>query len=282
MSTVQQALLKGVRLLGQSPCPALESKLLLLRATGLSEEDVLRAPGRSLTAAQERCFDRLAARRRTGFPLAYLIGRKEFWSQDFRVAPGVLIPRPETELLVETVRDLSSRRRETIVDVGTGCGNIALALAKELPRARVVATDISRRSLRIARLNAGRRQLSQLTFLQGDLLLPLKNLNLQGRCDFIVSNPPYVSERDWTRLPLEIREHEPKKALLAGPTGLEVVSRLIQQAPLFLKSRGWLLIEIGKGQSRQVIRLFAPTIWESVASVADLRGVPRVVTAQKS
>jgi release factor glutamine methyltransferase len=281
LSTVQQTLRRGTKLFGKSSRPALEAKLLLLRATGLSEEDFLKAPGRSLSRAEERCFNRLAAVRLIGCPLAYLTGFKEFWSRDFRVTPGVLIPRPETELIVEKVCALSSRAKVTIVDVGTGCGNIALSLAKELPRAQIVATDISRRSLKIARLNAGNHHLRRLTFLNGDLLLPLRKLRLQGRCDFIVSNPPYVSQRDWMKLPLEIREHEPKRALLAGPTGLEAVSRLVQQAPHYLKRGGWLLIEIGKGQLQRVIGLFG-SVWEGVAWAADLRGIPRVVMARKA
>ncbi len=268
-------------LFGKSSRAALEAKLLLLSATGLSEEDFLKAPGRSLSRAEERRFNRLAAGRLKGCPLAYLTGFKEFWSQDFRVAPGILIPRPETELIVEKVCALSARAKMTIVDVGTGCGNIAVSLAKELPRARIVATDISRRSLKIARLNAGDHHLRRLTFLNGDLLVPLKKLRLQGRCDFIVSNPPYVSQRDWGKLPREIREHEPKRALLAGPTGLEVISRLVLQTPNYLRSGGWLLVEIGKGQLPRVIGILG-SVWKEVAWAADLKGIPRVVMAQKA
>jgi release factor glutamine methyltransferase len=281
LSTVQQFLLRGAKLFGKTSRPALEAKLLLLCATGLSEKDLLTAPGRSLTRAEVSCFNRLAAGRLKGCPVAYLTGSKEFWSRDFRVSPGVLIPRPETELIVERVCALSSRAKVTIVDVGTGCGNIALSLAKELPRAQILATDISRRSLKIARLNAGDHHLRRLTFLNGDLLLPLRKAGLQGRCDFIVSNPPYVSKSDWMKLPLEIRGYEPKRALLAGPTGLEVISRLVQQAPYYLKSGGWLLIEIGKGQLQRVIGLFG-SVWKEVAWAADLRSIPRVVTARKT
>ncbi len=281
MITVREAFLRGVRLLSKTARPRLESKILLRHAASLSEEGYLRDPNRCLSRADLRRFEGLVKRRVKGFPLAYLIGEKEFWLQSLRVTPAVLIPRPETELLVEKVCELSSHRNETIVDVGTGSGNIALALAEELPRASLIATDISLRALRIARLNAGDRSLKRIAFLHGDLLSPVGRLSLRGRCDFIVSNPPYVSVKDWTRLASEIRDHEPKRALVAGQTGLEVISRLVRQAAGFLKSAGWLVFELGEGQLRAVLALLGPA-WKDVSSARDLRGIPRVVMARKA
>ncbi len=212
--------------------------------------------------------------------MAYLTGYKEFWSIPFRVNDDVLIPRPESELIVEKVLKLAARNNETIVDLGTGCGNLAIALAKELPEANIIATDISRKALKMARLNAKLQGMSRVRCVRGNLFSPLEKIGLRQKCDFIVSNPPYVTELEWEALSDGIRNHEPKKALMAGKTGLEVINPIIKNAPRFLKPGGFLVLEIGEGQKERVLPLFDAE-WQSVKSHNDLSKIPRVIVGKK-
>lgn len=280
MSTIQELLQKGRALLQDFPQPALEARILLQKASNLPEETVYARPERELSRRQERQFYKLISRRRQRFPLAYLTGEKEFWSIPFRVSSGVFIPRPETELVVEKVLELSSRGEETIVDIGTGCGNIALSLAIELPQAQIMATDTSQKALKVARVNAELQSVSQVQFVRGNLFSPLKKLDFKQKCDFIVSNPPYVSESEWAELAQEIKNYEPKKAVVAGVTGLEFIQKLIHGAQPFLKPGGYLLVEIGEGQEESVITLF-DSGWKDAECFNDLAQIPRVVAAQR-
>ena len=190
-------------------------------------------PERDLTADEQQSYDEAIARRATGVPAQYITGHQEFWGLDFIVSPAVLIPRPETEHVIETVVKLWNDGRPNppqenfrIVDVGTGSGAIALALAKEFPTAEIHATDISPAAVEVARANAARHEMSsQIHFHQTDLLD-----GLSGTFDFIVSNPPYVGESEEDSVQLEVRKFEPRNAVFAGPTGLEVIERLIPPA----------------------------------------------------
>jgi len=213
-------------------------------------------------------------------PLAYVIEEKEFWSIPFKVFPGVLIPRPETELLVEKVIELSSGRKELIADIGTGAGNIAVSLAKELPKAEIVATDVSQEALDAAEMNAALQKIAFITFVKGSLFEPLEELQLQEKCDFVVSNPPYVSENEWWSLQEEIVKHEPKMALVAGEGGLEFIEKLIEGAPTFLKPGGYLCFEIGFGQREKVLPLFGDK-WDDPQCFDDPSGIPRLITARQ-
>jgi release factor glutamine methyltransferase len=281
LSTIQQLLMEGTKLLHGAPAPAIEAKVLLLQATGLSEVEFLASPGRAARPRDEQKFRRLIQRRLSGIPLAYIVRRKEFWSLPLRVQPGVFIPRPETELLVEKTLDLAEGGKVTIVDIGTGSGNIALALAKELPKARVIATDISARAIRTARVNAQDHGLENVTFVQGNLFSALDGLRLEGRCDFIVCNPPYVSVSDWESLPREIRSHEPRRAFLGGKTGLDFIQRLVKGSPAFLKPGAHLLFEVGYDQAETAVSLLGSG-WADVMSFPDLRGIKRIVKARKA
>jgi release factor glutamine methyltransferase len=280
MSTVQETFRKGAALLHGAPNPIVEAKILLMMAAGLGEVELLASPDLPLAPGEEKRFYRLIGRRLSGWPLAYITGKREFWSLPFMIVPGVLIPRPETELIVEMVLDLPRRPGETIADIGTGSGNIAVALAKELPGARVIATDVSGKALRTARLNARRNGVKNVTFRHGSLFSPLQELGLEGRCDVIVSNPPYVSAEDWKTLPPEVREHEPKRALLGGPSGLEFVAKLVRGSLDYLKTRGTLLFEIGQGQSERALSLLDRR-WTEIGSHPDLQGIPRVIKAAR-
>lgn len=222
----------------------------------------------------------MVSKRVEGMPLAYVIEEKEFWSIPFKVFPGVLIPRPETELLVEKVIELSSGRKELIADIGTGAGNIAVSLAKELPKAEIVATDVSQEALDAAEMNAARQKIAFITFVKGSLFEPLEKMQLQEKCDFVVSNPPYVSENEWWSLQEEIVKHEPKMALVAGEGGLEFIEKLIEGAPTFLKPGGYLCFEIGFGQREKVLPLFGDK-WDDPQCFDDLSGIPRLITARQ-
>jgi release factor glutamine methyltransferase len=257
----------------------LEAKVLLLRAARLSEEGFFAGPDVPLSPKTEAFFLRLVARRKEGVPLSHLTGTKEFWSIPLLVSPSVLIPRPETEILVEKVLELAARDRETILDLGTGSGNIAIALARELPRARIYGADISLRALTVARRNASLQRLSRIDFVRSNLFSAFRGTGL--RFDFIVSNPPYVSRRDWEDLPAEIRNFEPRRALLAGDSGLEFVRRLVRRARAFLKPGGYLIFEIGEGQRDEVLALFSRS-WTEIETAWDLAGKPRVITARRA
>ena len=228
-------------------------------------EHVLRIPVHHVVADRDRLLppdELLAVRglieRRVGRePLQYLIGTQEFCGLEFAVNAAVLIPRPETELLVEYVAQrIPSEQQATIVDVCTGSGCIAVAIARLRPRARVIATDLSNPSLDVARQNATRHAVCErITWLEGDLLGPLAGQDLEGRLDVIVSNPPYIAEADWATLQPEVRLFEPRGALVAGPQGTELHERLLQEAGRYLAPGGAMIMEIGAGQARAMRRI---------------------------
>jgi release factor glutamine methyltransferase len=240
-------------------------------------------PERELSAEEQDRYRDAIAQRSTGIPAQYITGRQEFWGMDLIVSPAVLIPRPETEHVIETVLRLvdggqvsSPSSRLRIVDVGTGSGCVALALAKASPTAEIHATDISSAALEIARANAARHQLEQrIRFHEADLLTGFA----PDSFDLVVSNPPYVGESERDQVQLEVRKFEPRKAVFAGPTGLEVIARLIPQAESMLKPGGWLVIEISGTIAEGVKRLL--TRWQHVQVTNDLQAIPRVAAAQK-
>ncbi len=283
MSTVSELFQQGKSFLRSSAQPAIETKLLLLKCTGLSKEKLLACPDRPVSKREERQFLKLIARRQAGIPISYLIGQKEFWSMPLVVKSGVFIPRPETELIVEKVLELDANNdpnnEKIVVDIGTGCGNIALALAKERQQYRIIGTDISLKALKVAEFNAGRLGMKNVEFVRGSLFKPLAGLGVEGKCDFIVSNPPYVTEAEWVKMPAEIKNYEPKKALVAGERGLEFIEKLVAGVRRFLKPGGWLLVEIGQDQKEAVLLLFGEG-WESKTSYNDLAGIPRVVAVK--
>ena len=223
-------------------------------------------------------FEPLVARRRGREPVARIVGRREFWGLDFEVTPAVLVPRPESELLVETaLARLGGRAaRWEIADVGTGSGCLAIALARELPRARVTATDVSPDALAVARRNAARHGAAdRVTFHRTDLLD-----GLPGPFDLIVSNPPYVPDEVVATLAPEVRDHDPAAALRGGPDGLDTVRRLVAAAADRLRPGGWLMMEVGAGQSGNVAEIASVAGMRGVDSRPDLQGIPRAVVMQ--
>jgi len=245
----------------------------------VTEERFLSSPDELVTRRAASRFFRLVEGRLAGLPLPYLTGKKEFWSLDINVSPAVLIPRPDTEVLVEKVLELSSRNGGLILDVGTGSGNIAVALAKEMPKSKIYAVDLSLKALKIARLNALRHGTNNIVFERSDLFSAFRGGSL--KFDFIVSNPPYVSRKDWETLPGEIRDYEPRKALLAGDSGLEVIERLIKRSRGYLKEGGYLVLEIGDDQKSRVLDMFG-RYWTEIETAWDLAGRPRAITARKA
>ncbi len=200
MNTAHDLYLKGKTLLIGSEDPELESRLLVCKALSISSEDFFRHPKRSVSPEEKQVYLDMLEKRLAGIPLAYITGSREFWSTPFHVKPGVLIPRPETEHIVERVLERLDTETPTIVDIGTGSGCIAVTLGKEIPSAQVIATDISSKALEIAAGNAKNQGLLNISFVRGELFQPLGELKLQGKCDFIVSNPPYVSSGEWGAL----------------------------------------------------------------------------------
>lgn len=213
-----------------------------------------------------------------GTPTQYLTSKQEFWSLEFQVAPGVLIPRPETEHLVEAAIAVAAQfPQPAIVDVGTGSGNVAISLKKEIPHAEVYASDISEAALEIAKHNAGNllNGESKIIFRHGDLLQPFSGSTF----DLIISNPPYISAAEYEALSCEIREHEPKLALYAGEEGLDVYRKLIPQAQSYLNSHGYVLVEIGYGQKDAVVGIFEEHGFAIQDVIKDYAGIARVVVA---
>ena len=260
------------------PSPRMNAELLLMFTLNCDRAYLYAHPERQLGDDEESRYDQALEQRTRGIPAQYITGHQEFWGMDFIVSPAVLIPRPETEHVIETVLPLARALTNLqIADVGTGSGCIALALAKELRQAEIHATDISADALEIARANAARHQLeSRVHFHQGDLLQGLG----QDRFDFVVSNPPYVGESEEDQVQLEVRKYEPRYAVFAGPTGLEVIQRLIPQAHGTLKPTGWLVIEISGTIVAGVRELLKG--WSEVHITNDLQQIPRVASAQKA
>jgi release factor glutamine methyltransferase len=256
-------------------------------------EHVLRTPVHHVLTNRDRVVSRieLAAtrgllERRVGRePLQYILGTQEFCGLEFHVDPAVLIPRPETELLVEYVAQrISAEREATIVDVCTGSGCIAVALARLRPRARVIATDLSNTTLNVARQNAIRHAVGErITWLEGDLLEALVGQKLEGQVDVIVSNPPYIAEAEWATLQPEVRLFEPRGALVAGPQGTELHERLLHQSGRYLSPGGALIMEIGAGQARAMRRIVEQTPGcKFHRLIYDEAGLERVVIVERA
>jgi release factor glutamine methyltransferase len=266
----------------QVPSPRMNAELLIMFTLDCDRAYLYAHPERELTSDETQRYDEALARRAIGVPAQYITGHQEFWGMDLIVSPAVLIPRPETEHIVETVLELAKSTVErrasppVIVDVGTGSGAIALALAKELPAAEIHATDISPEALEVATANAARHELtSRIKFHQADLLegFPPASFN------FVVSNPPYVGESEEDSVQLEVRKFEPRTAVFAGPTGLEIIERLIPQAKLTLKPGGWLVFEISGTIAEAVRHNLAG--WAEVRLTNDLQGIARVAAVKK-
>ena len=298
---VRRALKEGIaRLRGAGISSyTLTAEVLLMHATDRDRTWLFAHPDQILEAAAATRYFALIERRVAGEPTQYITGKQEFWGLEFEVAPGVLIPRPETEHVMEVVLARLGERglkihmdtgapRETlyVADVGTGSGCLAVALAYELPHAEMFATDISTAALEIAKRNAERNGVAdRVSFFEGDLLKPFlaESNELPKAFDVIVSNPPYIGRKEEATLQREIREHEPHSALFAGATGLELYGPLVEQAGALMKDRGILALELGHDSADYVRGLFdRQSGWTNIAVTLDLAGIPRVLAARRS
>lgn len=267
-----------------SESPRLEAEVLLAEAMNCRRIELYSNFEAEPAETVRTAFRGLVKRRAEGAPVAYLVGHREFYSLDFRVTPDVLIPRPETELLVVTLLDLAKAKPKempwSIADVGTGSGILAVCAAKNLPAARVTALDISPAALAVAKENAEKHGVaSRIDFLESDLFAAVPPAK---KFDIILSNPPYVSTGDLEKLPPDVKNFEPRTALIAGPLGTEVIERLIPQAAERLNPRGYLLIEIGPTIDGQVRKLLeAHGGFDLLPTIKDLARQPRVVQANK-
>ena len=285
----RKALQSGLRILEQNAVPSaqLATELLLMHVLGIDRAALYTHPEIEISPELERRYLELIRERAAGKPLQYITGHQEFWGLDFEVNPDVLIPRPETEMLVESAIGLIGEnplmRREArlqMADVGTGSGCIALALAVEFPAARVFATDLSRPALIVAQRNASRLGLRRsITFVQCDLLECFVPSDRQP-FDLVVANPPYVSQEEMGGLQREVRDFEPRLALGGFVTNDEIYRRLIPQAHAVLKEGGRLIVETGFSMSETIAGLLGEG-WNSVEIRSDLAGIPRVVIARK-
>jgi release factor glutamine methyltransferase len=279
---VTEIALAGVRRLASAPHPdraRLDAETLLILALGKDKAWLLSHGQDTIAAIDAATYDAFVERRFIGEPIQYILGETEFYGLPFRVTPAVLIPRPETEHLVEEVLKRAAQfAQPRIVDIGTGSGCIAVALARHLPDAAITAIDLSPDALALARQNAALNEMvGRIRFLEGDLLAPVAG----ERFELIVSNPPYVPEADRETLSAEVRDREPSLALFAGPDGLDVHRRLIPETYAALVPGGFLLLEIGYGQSAPIMELLTAAGFESIEFVPDLQGIPRVVCAQR-
>jgi release factor glutamine methyltransferase len=257
--------LNTAQALGAAGIDPREARLLLAAATGFSEASVIAHPERQLPPHVETAFLEMTRRRAAGEPVAYILGHKEFYGMELAVDPAVLIPRPETELLVDLAL---ARKPASLVDIGTGSGAIALALKRHLPQARVVATDASATALEVARRNAARLGL-EVELRHGRWFEPLAG----ERFEAIISNPPYVVVDDPHLAGLP---YEPRIAIVGGADGLDGFRVLAREAPAHLLPGGWLLVEHGAGQHEAVRTLLEAAGLETTASWPDLAGIPRV------
>jgi release factor glutamine methyltransferase len=264
------------------PSPRLNAELLLMFVLDRERSYLYAHPERELTTDEQSGYDEVVRERARGCPTQYITGHQEFWGLDLLVSPSVLIPRPETEHVVETVLELvkeypfAGPGRLRLVDVGTGSGCIALALASELPHAEIHACDISEEALEIARINAARLALGgKVLFRKSDLLAVYAG----EKFDFVISNPPYVGEADADKVQKQVREFEPRIAVFSGAEDMDIYRKLIPQAREALRSGGWFVAEIGFSEETKVRELL--TGWAEIQVTPDLQGIPRVVAARK-
>jgi release factor glutamine methyltransferase len=305
---IRTALKQGLAQLRDAHVPSytLAAELLLLHALGRDRTWIYSHPEEEISAANAEHFFALLRRRAAGEPTQHLTGKQEFWGLEFEITPDVLIPRPETEHLIEValnrlaVREIRAGRKRTlagegllIADVGTGSGCIAVALAKELAGATVYATDISPAALAVARRNAARHCFSSgIHFFESNLLDGIAKPRITTResavtshqslsFDLIVSNPPYIGRCEAATLMREVRDHEPEIALYGGEEGYEFYAGLIAQAAAHLKPGGILVLELGHNSLPAVERLLVPSSWTNIGVTNDLAGIPRVVATEQ-
>jgi len=283
LTTIAEAITEGARrlTLGGVTEERLTAGLLLGHTLGVDRVYILTKSDEQIAASQYEIYLTLIDRRACGEPLQYLTGHQEFYGLDFKVTTDVLIPRPETEFLVERVIELarSLNTAPLIADVGTGSGCIAVSVAVTLSNARIFATDISAAATRMARENSQAHKVDErIEFLEGDLLAPLAALGLEGEINIIASNPPYVPAEIRESVQREVRDWEPDVALYGGQGGMDFYRRLLRESACYLKAGGFLVCEIGYSQLDVIREMADENVWEVAEVTCDLQGIPRVMT----
>lgn len=273
MATIAEMLAAGSGLPGETP--RLDAELLLCQVLGVSRSYLYTWPERQVGASRREEYEKLLARRCRGEPVAHLLGRREFWSLNLKVSPATLIPRPETELLVETTLDIVTSATARVLDLGTGTGAIALALAKERPAWSITAVDRIAEAVDLAKDNALNNQITNVTVLQSDWFAQLDS---RQPFDAIVSNPPYIAPDDQHLQEGDVR-YEPGSALVSDKSGMADIERIVRQAVDYLVTGGWLLLEHGYQQGNIVRELLSESGYTSVRTVNDLSGQERVTLA---
>jgi len=280
---ILNALTEAIHVLKSSGCatPRLDAEVLLSACLKMDRTRFHIDREQSVTEKDYQEFRRCIERRRRGEPVAYIVGKKEFWSLLFEVNKHVLIPRPETEILVEEVLKVCSSpktRELRILEIGTGSGAISVSLAHELQNAKIVATDNSQEAINVASRNAQINNVAnQISFLSGNLFDPVS-----GKFDIIVSNPPYISKEEYDRLPSGVRDFEPEVALLSGADGTAFHKEIIKAGAIYLKQGGWSFLEIGAGQKEMVeFMLNESGLYDNIAFRDDYAGIKRVANARR-
>lgn len=279
MATIKQLLADGEQALADGDSPRLDAEVLLACSVNQPRTWLYTWPEHVPTPNEQHLFLELLRRRREGEPVAYLTGRKEFWNLELKVTPDVLIPRPETELLVETILDKAGNiETATIADLGTGSGAIVLALASEKPAWHLVATDASSKALAVAKENAASLGIENVEFLpgvEGDWIAPLEG----KRFTVIVSNPPYIEEADTHLSEGDVR-FEPVSALVSGRDGLDAIRDIAGNSPDFIKPGGWLMLEHGYSQGEAVRKILCASGYDEIGTLKDLAGLDRVTVGR--
>lgn len=280
MTSIAQSLRSGEKALGEAGVPdaSRQAASLLQFAIARDRTFLIAHPEYELTDNEYEVFRSAVARRCTREPFQHIVGRQEFYGLDFLVTPDVLIPRPETEMIVErSLELLAGRSSPRFLEIGVGSGCISVAILKNCPKASAVATDVSQSAIDVAGRNAVMHGVrDRLQFLTSDVFehVPCE------KYDLIVSNPPYVPLAEYSELQPEVRDHDPRIAVTDGSTGLTVIERIVAEALRFLRPGSHLVMEIGRGQHDEVAVLFDPAIWKPASFLLDLQGIPRTVDAE--
>ncbi len=262
--------------------PRLDAELLLAFACGCEREKILAYPDREIPDREALRFHEMIGRRALRYPLQYLLRRQEFYSLEFYVDERVLIPRPESELIIDEILKLNTREAPFIADLCTGSGNLAVAIGVHLPEARIYATDISAKALEVAALNAKRHVGEEkITFLEGDFTEPLASIPGSPHFDFIVSNPPYVAASEIGSLQEEVRLYEPLSALLSGEDGLDSYRKFINPSYQLLVEGGTLIFEMASGRADKVQEIVSGIPFHRTYMVKDMQGIERIMVAMK-
>lgn len=265
--------------------PLLDAKVFLCHILGVDKLYLIVNKDRVLSDNEYNEYNKLIQNRLLGIPVQYLVKNQEFMGLDFYVEEGVLIPRPDTEILIEKIlKSIDNSKEYKIVDIGTGSGAITVSLAKYIKNSHIYSVDISKRALEIGKKNAmSHGVLSQIDFLQGSIYDPIDSLGLEGKIDIIVSNPPYIPTKDIENLQIEVAKYEPKLALDGGHDGLKFYRKIIDKAPQYLKDNGILALEVGHDQAKEIVSLMKEKeSYDNIEITKDLSGIERVVSGIKS